>query len=74
MISELEDLITIYGDERRTDIDDRDLGGMSVEDLITQEDMTVTLTHEGFIKRTSEKLYKSQRRGGGRKNRCHFKK
>ena len=64
MIDELKELIDLYGDSRRTNIDDRDLGGISIEDLITEEDMTITLTHEGFIKRTSEKLYKSQKRGG----------
>ena len=64
MINELKELISTYSDGRRTEIDDRDLGGMSVEDLITKEDMVVTLTHEGFIKRTPKTSYKSQKRGG----------
>ena len=36
MIDELKELIDLYGDSRRTDIDDRDLGGISIEDLITE--------------------------------------
>ncbi len=64
MIQELEELIKKYGDERKSKIDDRDLGGISVEDLITEEDMVVTITHEGFIKRTATTSYRSQKRGG----------
>jgi len=64
MIDELEELIKKYGDERKSKIDDRDLGGISVEDLITEEDMVVTITHEGFIKRTATTSYRSQKRGG----------
>ena len=64
MIAELEELIKKYGDERKSKIDDRDLGGISVEDLITEEDMVVTITHEGFIKRTATTSYRSQKRGG----------
>ena len=64
MITELEELIKKYGDERKSKIDDRDLGGISVEDLITEEDMVVTITHEGFIKRTATTSYRSQKRGG----------
>ena len=64
MITELEELIKKYGDERKSKIDERDLGGISVEDLITEEDMVVTITHEGFIKRTATTSYRSQKRGG----------
>tara|TARA_S200000501_G_scaffold63945_3_gene54852 strand:- start:18004 stop:20289 length:2286 start_codon:yes stop_codon:yes gene_type:complete len=64
MITELEELIKKYSDERKSKIDDRDLGGISVEDLITEEDMVVTITHEGFIKRTATTSYRSQKRGG----------
>ena len=64
MISEIQETINNYGDDRKTIIDDRDLGGMKVEDLIKKEDMVVTLTHEGFIKRTVLTSYRSQRRGG----------
>ncbi len=64
MISELNEVNNNYGDERKTRIEDRDLGGITVEDLITKEDMVVTLTHEGFIKRTTLSSYRSQKRGG----------
>ena len=64
MIAELDEISDQYGDLRKSKIDDRDLGSVSVEDLISEEDMVVTLTHEGFIKRTPLSLYRSQRRGG----------
>tara|TARA_B100001142_G_scaffold187455_1_gene186592 strand:+ start:5051 stop:7384 length:2334 start_codon:yes stop_codon:yes gene_type:complete len=64
MISELEEITQQYGDQRKSKIDDRDLGSIKIEDLISEEDMVVTLTHEGFIKRTPLNLYRSQRRGG----------
>ena len=52
-----------YGDERRTEIIDAP-DEILPEDLIQQEDMVVTVTHEGYIKRNSVDLYRSQRRGG----------
>jgi DNA gyrase subunit A len=64
MISELEEITQQYGDQRKSKIDDRDLSSIKIEDLISEEDMVVTLTHEGFIKRTPLSLYRSQRRGG----------
>jgi DNA gyrase subunit A len=64
MISELEEITQQYGDQRKSKIDDRDLGSIKIEDLISEEGMVVTLTHEGFIKRTPLSLYRSQRRGG----------
>ena len=64
MISELEELSTNYGDHRKTRIDDRDLSAITAEDLITKEDMVITLTHEGFIKRAALSSYRSQKRGG----------
>ena len=64
MISEIKETISDYGDERKTVIDDKNLGGKTVEDLIKKEDMVVTLTHEGFIKRTVLTSYRSQKRGG----------
>ena len=64
MISEIKETISDYGDERKTVIDDNNLGGKTVEDLIKKEDMVVTLTHEGFIKRTVLTSYRSQKRGG----------
>ncbi len=63
IIAELEDIRTRYGDERRTEIvvssDDID-----IEDLIVEEDMVVTISHSGYIKRNPVSLYRSQRRGG----------
>tara|TARA_Y100000817_G_scaffold20889_3_gene15209 strand:+ start:2413 stop:4683 length:2271 start_codon:yes stop_codon:yes gene_type:complete len=64
MISEIKETISDYGDERKTVIHDNNLGGKTVEDLIKKEDMVVTLTHEGFIKRTVLTSYRSQKRGG----------
>ena len=64
MIGELKEIAEQYGDSRKSKIDDRDLGSIKIEDLISVEDMVVTLTHEGFIKRTPLTLYRSQRRGG----------
>jgi DNA gyrase subunit A len=64
MIGELKEIAEQYGDSRKSKIDDRDLGSIKIEDLISEEDMVVTLTHEGFIKRTPLTLYRSQRRGG----------
>ena len=63
-IAELDEISDQYGDLRKSKIDDRDLSSDSIEDLISEEDMVVTLTHEGFIKRTPLSLYRSQRRGG----------
>jgi DNA gyrase subunit A len=52
-----------YGDERRTEIVP-DAGEISLEDLIQDEDMVVTVSHAGYIKRNPVSLYRSQRRGG----------
>ncbi|MCB2182588.1 MAG: DNA gyrase subunit A [Desulfobulbaceae bacterium] len=52
-----------YGDERRTEIIDAP-DEILPEDMIQQEDMVVTVTHGGYIKRNSVDLYRSQRRGG----------
>ncbi len=52
-----------YGDERRTDIDFAG-GDVSIEDLIPNEQMVITVSHAGYIKRTSLSEYKVQNRGG----------
>jgi len=52
-----------FGDPRRTEIID-DPGDMSVEDLIADERMVVTISHQGYIKRTDTNLYRKQKRGG----------
>ncbi len=60
---EIDDLVTKYGDERRTEIIG-DQGSFSIEDLIAEEDMVITISHAGYIKRTSVTTYRRQRRGG----------
>jgi DNA gyrase subunit A len=52
-----------HGDERRTEIL-HDTGEINVEDLIADEDMVVTISHDGYIKRNPISLYRAQRRGG----------
>lgn len=52
-----------FGDERRTELTTIE-GEIDVEDLIQEEDMVVTLTHEGYIKRVSKSVYRAQNRGG----------
>ncbi|MET4782808.1 DNA gyrase subunit A [Glaciihabitans sp. UYNi722] len=61
---ELTDLIAKYGDERRTEIMFGFDGDMNVEDLIPEEEMVVTVTRGGYIKRTRSDNYRSQHRGG----------
>jgi DNA gyrase subunit A len=60
---ELAGIVERFGDERRTQIVAAE-GEMSMEDLIAQEDVVVTLTHDGYAKRTKSDLYRSQHRGG----------
>jgi len=60
---ELKDLKEKYGDERRTEIIEA-TEEISVEDMIVEEDMVVTVSHAGYIKRNPITLYNSQRRGG----------
>ncbi|HKT07847.1 MAG TPA: DNA gyrase subunit A [Gemmatimonadaceae bacterium] len=60
---ELHQIAAKFGDERRTEITS-DEGEFTIEDLIAEEDMVVTVSHSGYIKRTSVTTYKKQRRGG----------
>jgi len=60
---ELTDLRARFADERRTQIV-AETTDLSVEDLIVEEDMVVTISHDGYIKRNPATLYRSQRRGG----------
>jgi len=60
---EFEEIREQYGDARRTEIIDAP-DEILPEDLITQEDMVVTVTHSGYIKRNPVSLYRAQRRGG----------
>jgi DNA gyrase subunit A len=63
MKDELAALVGTYGDERRTEIVS-DEGEFSIEDLIANEEMVVTISHAGYIKRTNISTYRKQRRGG----------
>jgi DNA gyrase subunit A len=63
MKEELQRIADTYGDERRTEITG-DQGEFTIEDLIAEEDMVVTISHSGYIKRTSVSTYRIQRRGG----------
>jgi DNA gyrase subunit A len=63
MKEELAAVVATYGDERRTEIVS-DEGEFSVEDLIANEEMVVTISHAGYIKRTNISTYRKQRRGG----------
>jgi len=60
---ELLEIREKYADERKTEIVE-DLGEITIEDLITEEEMVITLSHTGYIKRNPLSAYRSQRRGG----------
>ena len=60
---ELNEIKTQYADERRTEIA-AELKEITIEDLITEEDMVITISHQGYIKRNPLSAYRSQRRGG----------
>mgnify|MGYP001046639185 FL=1 len=60
---EMKQIRESFGDERRTEIL-HEAGAIDVEDLIAEEDMVVTISHEGYIKRNPISLYRAQRRGG----------
>jgi len=61
--TELKELLEKHGDKRRTEI--MPYGAeFSIEDMIADEDMVITITHQGYIKRTAVSTYRTQRRGG----------
>ncbi|MBN1104109.1 MAG: DNA gyrase subunit A [Deltaproteobacteria bacterium] len=60
---EMQEIRKEHGDERRTEIL-MEATDIEVEDLIAEEDMVVTISHEGYIKRSPVSLYRAQRRGG----------
>ncbi|MFC1785244.1 DNA gyrase subunit A [Candidatus Neomarinimicrobiota bacterium] len=61
--TELRELLEKHGDKRRTEI--MPYGAeFSIEDMIAEEDMVITITHQGYIKRTAVSTYRTQRRGG----------
>jgi DNA gyrase subunit A len=63
VIAELRDVREKFGDDRRTEIIDES-GEFRIEDLIADEDMAITVTNTGYIKRTAISTYRAQRRGG----------
>ncbi len=63
IVGELKEIKDKYGDERRTQIVEHS-DEISIEDMIVDEDMAVTISHEGYIKRNAVTLYRAQRRGG----------
>jgi DNA gyrase subunit A len=60
---EMQEILEKHGDERRTEILE-ETGDINMEDLIAEEDMVVTISHQGYIKRNPISLYRAQRRGG----------
>ncbi|MEV0145246.1 MULTISPECIES: DNA gyrase subunit A [unclassified Nonomuraea] len=60
---ELSEVVARFGEDRRTEITAYD-GDMSIEDLIAEEDIVVTITRGGYAKRTRTDLYRAQKRGG----------
>jgi DNA gyrase subunit A len=63
IVDELEEVRKLYGDDRRTEITDVDVE-IDLEDMIAPEEMVVTVTHGGYVKRSAKNLYRAQRRGG----------
>ncbi len=63
IVGELIEIKHKYGDDRRTQIVEHS-DEISIEDMIVDEDMAVTISHEGYIKRNAVTLYRAQRRGG----------
>jgi len=61
--NELFEIRDLYGDERRTEIIPVDMD-FSMEDMIAEEEVVLTITHQGYIKRTELNTYRTQRRGG----------
>ena len=53
-----------FGEPRRTEVTGEEIGDIDMEDLITEETMVVSISHNGYIKRTSASAYRAQRRGG----------
>jgi DNA gyrase subunit A len=63
IVEELAEIRRQYSDPRKTEIQD-EVGAFTAEDLIVEEDMVVTISHEGYVKRNAVTTYRAQRRGG----------
>jgi DNA gyrase subunit A len=61
---EMAEIAKKYGDDRRTEISDQDATELSAEDLIPKEEVVVTLTHRGYVKRQPSRTFRAQQRGG----------
>ncbi|HEV2036541.1 MAG TPA: DNA gyrase subunit A [Candidatus Dormibacteraeota bacterium] len=61
---EMDDLAKKYGDDRRTEITDQEATELSAEDLVPKEEVVVTLTHRGYVKRQPLRVFRAQKRGG----------
>jgi DNA gyrase subunit A len=61
---EMDDLAKKYGDDRRTEISEHEATELSAEDLVPKEDVVVTLTHRGYVKRQPLRVFRAQKRGG----------
>jgi len=64
IVDELKAVRERYGDDRRTEIVEGESGEINIEDLIAEEDMAISVSNTGYIKRTAITTYRSQRRGG----------
>ena len=61
---EMDEVVKKYGDDRRTEILDQEATELSAEDLVPKEDVVVTLTHRGYVKRQPLRVFRAQKRGG----------
>jgi DNA gyrase subunit A len=61
---DMEQTAKRYGDDRRTEISDQDPTDLTAEDLIPKEEVVVTLTHRGYLKRQVSRTFRAQQRGG----------
>ena len=61
---ETDEVVRKYGDDRRTEITDQEATELSAEDLVPKEEVVVTLTHRGYVKRQPLRVFRAQKRGG----------
>lgn len=62
--SDAEEVARKHADKRRTELSGEEIGEVNLEDLIEEEQMVVSISHNGYIKRTPSSIYRAQRRGG----------
>ena len=61
---EMDDLAKKFGDDRRTEVSEQEATELSAEDLVPKEEVVVTLTHRGYVKRQPLRVFRAQKRGG----------